>query len=223
MPGLPAWVPAVIDLLIWLPVIGPVGDDGFLRVLITCNRLRIVWRVLLLVCWWVPVFNLYLFYRVLRAARSEYYFDLGRLEREAVHAENEDCRTKYPILLVHGIFFSATGSWSTTGDAFPQALQKCGARLYYGGQQSAAPVAVSAAELKARVEAVLAETGAEKLNLIAPFQGRAGQPLCDLASGSRTLYRFTDHDQHPASGVCIRPAPTGHAAKERARLDGASV
>lgn len=105
MPGLPAWVPVVIDLLVWLVVMGPLVLNGFLRVLITCKRLRIVWRVLLLCCWWVPVFNLYLFYRVLRAARSEYYFDLGRLEREAVHAENEDCRTKYPILLVHGIFF----------------------------------------------------------------------------------------------------------------------
>lgn len=170
MPGLPAWVPVAIDLLIWLVVMGPLVLNGFLRVLITCKRLRIVWRVLLLCCWWVPVFNLYLFYRVLRAARSEYYFDLGRLEREAVHAENEDCRTKYPILLVHGIFFR---DWQLVNywGRIPQALQKCGATLYYGGQQSAAPVAVSAAELKARVETVLAETGAEKLNLIAHSKG----------------------------------------------------
>lgn len=58
MPGLPAWVPVVIDLLIWLLVMGPLVMNGFFRVLITCNRLRILWRVLLLVCWWVPVFNL---------------------------------------------------------------------------------------------------------------------------------------------------------------------
>lgn len=151
MSGLPAWVPVVIDLLIWLPVMGLLVMNGFLRVLITCNRLRILWRVL-------------------RAARSEYYFDLGRLEREAVHAENEDCRTKYPIMLVHGIFFR---DWQLVNywGRIPQALQKCGARLYYGGQQSAAPVAVSAAELKVRIEAVLAETGAEKLNLIAHSKG----------------------------------------------------
>lgn len=151
MSGLPTWVPVVIDLLIWLPVMGLLVMNGFLRVLITCNRLRILWRVL-------------------RAARSEYYFDLGRLEREAVHAENEDCRTKYPIMLVHGIFFR---DWQLVNywGRIPQALQKCGARLYYGGQQSAAPVAVSAAELKVRIEAVLAETGAEKLNLIAHSKG----------------------------------------------------
>lgn len=170
MPEFSTWMPVVLDVLLWLLVMGPLMLNGFLRVLITCNRLRIVWRVLMVTCWWVPVFNLYLFYRVLRAARSEYYFGLGRLEREAVHAENEDCRTQYPIMLVHGIFFR---DWQLVNywGRIPQALQKCGARLYYGGQQSAAPVAQSAAELKARVEAVLAETGAEKINLIAHSKG----------------------------------------------------
>ena len=57
MPGLPAWVPVVIDLLIWLLVMGLLVFNGFVRVLITCNWLRIVWRVLLLLCWWVPVFK----------------------------------------------------------------------------------------------------------------------------------------------------------------------
>lgn len=170
MPGLPQWVPVVVDLLIGLPVIGLLVLNGFFRVLLTCNRLRIVWRVLLLFGWWIPVFNLYLFYRVLRAAHNEYYFNLGRLEREAVHAENEDCRTKYPIMLVHGIFFRDWQHVNYWG-RIPQALQKCGATLYYGGQQSAAPVAVSAAELKARIEAVLTETGAEKINLIAHSKG----------------------------------------------------
>ena len=94
----------------------------------------------------------------------------GARARSLFTAENEDCRTKYPILLVHGIFFR---DWQLVNywGRIPQALQKCGAVLYYGGQQSAAPVAVSAAELKARVEAVLAETGAEKINLIAHSKG----------------------------------------------------
>lgn len=170
IPGVPAWVPVVVDLPVCVPVIGLLVLNGFFRVLLTCKRLRIVWRALLLLCWWVPVFNLYIFYRVLRAAHSEYYFELGRLERESVHAENADCRTRYPIVLVHGIFFR---DWQLVNywGRIPQALQKCGAVLYYGGQQSAAPVAVSAAELKARIEDVLRETGAEKVNLIAHSKG----------------------------------------------------
>ena len=170
LPGAPAWMPIVVDLLLCVPVTGLLIVNGFFRVLITCKRLRVVWRALLLLAWWVPVFNLYLFYRVLHAAHSEYYFECGRLERESVHAENEDCRTRYPIVLVHGIFFRDWQHVNYWG-RIPQTLQKCGAALYYGGQQSAAPVAASAAELKARIEEVLAETGADKVNLIAHSKG----------------------------------------------------
>ena len=138
--------------------------------LLTSKHLRVVWRVLLLLCWWVPLFNLYLFYRVLKAVRHEYYFELSRLENEAVHAENRDCETRYPIVLVHGIFFR---DWQLVNywGRIPRALTRCGATVFYGGQQSALPVAQSAAELAERLRAVLRETGAEKVNLIAHSKG----------------------------------------------------
>ncbi|MDO4270657.1 MAG: triacylglycerol lipase [Eubacteriales bacterium] len=164
------WMPLLVNALVFVPVVGLLLVNGFFRVLITCKRLRVVWRVLLLLCWWVPLFNLYLFFRVLKAARSEYYFERARLESEAVHAENGDCKTRYPLVLVHGIFFR---DWQLIGywGRIPQALQKCGAEIYYGGQQSAAPVAASAAELKAHILEILERTGAEKVNLIAHSKG----------------------------------------------------
>lgn len=166
----PAWMVPVVGALVYVPVILLLLVNGFFRVLFTCNRLRVVWRVLLFFTWWVPVFHLYLFYRVLKAARHEYYFECARLERQAVHAENQDCRTRYPIVLVHGIFFRDWQHVNYWG-RIPQALAACGAELYYGGQQSAAPVAVSARELAGRIQAILEETGAEKVNLIAHSKG----------------------------------------------------
>ena len=160
----------VANLLIFLPLVGALLVNGFVRVVVTSKHLRVVWRVLFLVFWWVPVFQLYLFWRVLRAVKHEYYFEVARLEHEAVHAENHDCLTRYPIVMVHGIFFR---DWQLMGywGRIPRALQKCGATIYYGGQQSALPVAQSAQELAARLHEVLEETGAEKVNLIAHSKG----------------------------------------------------
>lgn len=168
--GVPMWASLVVSVLIAVPVIGILLLGGFFRVLITCNRLGIVWRVLLLTLWWMPLFNFYLFYRALKSAKSEYYFECGRLEQQAIHAENEDCKTRYPLVLVHGIFFRDWQHVNYWG-RIPPALQACGATIYYGQQQSAAPVVRSAEELKTRIEQVLAETGADKVNIIAHSKG----------------------------------------------------
>lgn len=108
--------------------------------------------------------------RVRRAIRRKCARGLARLERKPVQPENQDCRTKYPIVLVHGIFFR-DWQYRNYWGRIPQALEKCGAQLYYGGQQSAAPVAVSAAELRDHIQEILAQTGAEKVNLIAHSKG----------------------------------------------------
>ncbi len=168
--GQPQWMLVVAQALLFVPVILVLLVNGFFRVLLTCRRLRVVWRVLLFLGWWVPLFHLSLFYRVLKAARHEYYFELARLEMESVHEENQDCKTQYPIVLVHGIFFRDWQHLNYWG-RIPQSLEKCGAQLYYGGQQSAAPVAVSAVELRDHIQEVLDKTGAEKVNLIAHSKG----------------------------------------------------
>lgn len=68
-------------------------------------------------------------------------------------------------------YFSVTGSISTTGAEFPNALISYGAEIYYGNQQSAKSVAESAEELKNRILEVIKESGAEKVNIIAHSKG----------------------------------------------------
>lgn len=80
------------------------------------------------------------------------------------------CKTRYPIVLVHGIF-ARDWKWYNCWGRIPKTLARRGAVLYYGGQQSAAPVAVSAAELKERVLGIVGETGCQKVNLIAHSKG----------------------------------------------------
>ena len=144
--------------------------NGFARIVLTSARLRVVPRVLLLLLWWCPVVNLCLLWRACAAARHEYFFALGRKERQEIRRDRDICKTRYPVVLVHGIFFR---DWQLVNywGRIPAELTRNGAALYYGGQQSAAPVAVSGAELKERILAVLKETGAEKVNLIAHSKG----------------------------------------------------
>lgn len=81
-----------------------------------------------------------------------------------------DCATRYPILLIHGTGFR---DWKHVGywGRIPKTLTDRGARVYFGGQDGWATVEENARRLEKRAEEVLAETGAEKLHLIAHSKG----------------------------------------------------
>ncbi len=82
------------------------------------------------------------------------------------------CKTKYPILLVHGVGyrdvdFRAINYWGR----IPSALKQEGCRVYFGGQDAWGTIEANAEALAARVRGVLAESGAEKVNIIAHSKG----------------------------------------------------
>ena len=78
-----------------------------------------------------------------------------------------ECATRYPFILVHGTGFRDWGYWGR----IPKALEERGARVFFGGQDGWATVEHNGEVLKARVEEVLAETGCEKVHLIAHSKG----------------------------------------------------
>jgi triacylglycerol lipase len=82
------------------------------------------------------------------------------------------CATKYPILLVHGAGFRdmSLGFINYWG-RIPALLESRGAKIYYGGTDGWGNIEDGAVILKATIEKVLAETGAEKVNLVAHSKG----------------------------------------------------
>jgi len=86
------------------------------------------------------------------------------------HAADE-CATKYPVVLVHGAGFRDSLAGVNYWGRIPAYLEGRGAAIRYGGTDGWSSVAQGGADLKATVEKVLAETGSEKVNIIAHSKG----------------------------------------------------
>ncbi len=143
---------------------------GIIRTAIGAKQIKLIEYVFMLLWWWVPVVNVVLIFHFYKKAKREYYFEAGKAELDSARAENEICKTKYPILMVHGIFFRDWQLFNYWGRV-PAALIRNGATVYYGKQQSARSVQDSAEELKNTIMQVIEETGAEKVNIIAHSKG----------------------------------------------------
>lgn len=80
------------------------------------------------------------------------------------------CKTKYPVLLVHGTGFRDRKHLCYWG-RIPKALQREGAIIYYGNQDAWGTIEYNAQILKQNINLILEETGYEKLNVIAHSKG----------------------------------------------------
>ena len=81
-----------------------------------------------------------------------------------------DAKLKYPILLVHGMGWrdgKRFGYWGR----IPKALEQAGNTVFFGNQDANADVETNGSHLAERINEILSETGAEKVNIIAHSKG----------------------------------------------------
>lgn len=168
-------IPAAPKPLLW-SVLLCVGMEalvfwnGILCVYISSVQLGIRQRIVGALCGMIPIVNLIVLYGILRTVFREVDFESEKERLDRSRKDARLCETKYPILLVHGVFFRDSNFFNYWG-RIPRALENNGATIFYGNHQSAASVADSAAELTARIREILAETGCEKVNIIAHSKG----------------------------------------------------
>ncbi len=144
--------------------------NGMLCVYCASVQLGIRHRMVGLLCGFVPILNLIQLFKITRIVSDEVEFEDAKNQLDAQRREARICGTRYPLLLVHGVFFRDFKFPSYWG-RIPTALKKNGAQVFYGEHQSAAAVQDSAAELLMRIEKLCAETSCEKVNVIAHSKG----------------------------------------------------
>ncbi len=144
--------------------------NGILCVYCTSSQMGLRWRVIGALCGMIPLVNLFVLTRIILVTTDEMAFEVEKEKVENTPALAALCKTKYPLVLVHGVFFRDSNLFNYWG-RIPRALQLYGATVYYGQHQSALAVKESARELAARIKLITERSGCEKVNIIAHSKG----------------------------------------------------
>lgn len=144
--------------------------NGIICVYCTSTQMGLRWRVIGALCGMIPILNLVVLTKIIRITSGEIEFELEKERITSDPALASICKTKYPIVLVHGIFFRDSTLFNYWGRV-PHTLKLHGATIYYGQHQSALTVKESARELAARIKLIVERSGCEKVNIIAHSKG----------------------------------------------------
>ena len=143
---------------------------GIILVYLTSQQLGVKWRGLGIILSLIPIVNLVMLFVILHIATREIHDETAKFKLNAERKEQQICKTKYPLLLVHGVFFRDSTLLNYWG-RIPEELTQNGATIYYGKQDSASSVMDSAQKLAKRIKEIVEQTGCEKVNIIAHSKG----------------------------------------------------
>ena len=144
--------------------------NGVIRVFLTSKRLRVRLRLLMVLCMWIPMINLFVLFYALHKVKQEYEFDTYKQGVKDIRKESDLCETAYPLLLVHGIGFRDLRYFNYWG-RIPRELTRYGAVVYYGHQEALGTIVNNAQQIKDKILEIVNETGSDKVNIIAHSKG----------------------------------------------------
>ena len=144
--------------------------NGLISVFCTSLQLGLRHRMWAFLTWWIYPLNLIILCNILRIVIVEQRVETEKVILNSLRKNDEICKTKYPILFVHGFFFR-DGKHINYWGRIPDELKTNGATVYHGEHSSALAVEDSAKELMRRMEKIIEVTGVEKFNIIAHSKG----------------------------------------------------
>ena len=155
------WVFIVELVLFW---------NAIIRIYIYSRQLGVKMRIIGAVCGMIPVVHLFVLFKIIRIIDFEVQLESEKEELNERRKDKQICKTRYPIVMIHGVFFRDFKYFNYWG-RIPLELEKNGATIYYGNHESANSVAKSGQQLAKRIKEIMAETGSEKVNIIAHSKG----------------------------------------------------
>lgn len=164
------WTMWLLSVLVAVGVESVVFWNGIIRVYCTSVQLGISKRVWGIVLSWIPIANIGMLLSIIGTVSAEVKFESAKINLNKKRKNEQICNTKYPVLMVHGVFFRDSNLLNYWGRV-PAELEKNGAKVYYGQHESASSVVDSADELCDRIKYIVRKTGCEKLNIIAHSKG----------------------------------------------------
>lgn len=157
-------------LLICIGVLTLVFWNGIISLYCTSRQLGLKLRIIGALCGMIPIVNLLVLFRMLKVVNKEIQFEVSKADLNFSRKKDRICATKYPILLVHGVFFRDNRYFNYWG-RIPNELSQNGCKIHYGNHPSAASVDECAEFLANRIRQITKETGCEKVNIIAHSKG----------------------------------------------------
>jgi triacylglycerol lipase len=160
----------IINAVVSVILMSILAVSGVVRIFAASKQAGLLTKLLFVILWWVPILNILLLKKLCDSAIEEYVFITKKDELNESRKQEKVCKTKYPLLMVHGIFFR-DWEFSNYWGRIPKELETNGATCYYGNQKSSASVEECGAELAERIKSIITETGCEKVNIIAHSKG----------------------------------------------------
>ena len=162
------WI--ITDLIINIAFVFLLFANGFWRVLLLSRRLNIIKKVIYSFLVWIPVANIFVIFAVSRAALKERDHELYKINENIWRRESQVCKTKYPLLMLHGVGFRDLKYLNYWG-RIPKELIRNGAEIYYGNQEAWGTIEDNAGDVKKKILEIVKNTGVQKVNIIAHSKG----------------------------------------------------
>lgn len=143
---------------------------GALVIFCLSNRLRILRRVMLWILLFIPVLRIPVLIYLMHKAKEEYDHETVAINVASQRAESQICKTKYPLLLLHGVGFRDLKYVNYWG-RIPRILAKNGAVIYYGNQEAFATIENNSADIQKRIKEICELEHCDKVNIIAHSKG----------------------------------------------------
>jgi len=161
------WIENIIVIIL---IENVVFWNGIIRIYMTASQLGFRFRLIGALCGMIPIVHLVVLGILIYIADKEVRVENKKILLNESRASQQICACKYPILMVHGVFFRDFRYLNYWG-RIPEQLEMNGAKIFYGNQQSAASVLNCGRELAERIKEICEQTGCGKVNVIAHSKG----------------------------------------------------